>query len=83
MGRGGLTRAALQMIPLETTILYAPVSYPNKYWTAQRNATEWSVFMTELATSGNALAKLMLEALVPKLPGAHVGESPRACSASV
>ena len=62
------------MIPLETTILYAVDSYPNRYWTAQRNTTEWSVFMNELTTSGNAIAKLMLEALAPKLHGAHLGE---------
>ena len=50
------------MIPLETTILYSPDSYPNHYWTAERNTTEWSLFMRELTTSGNAIAKLMLEA---------------------
>jgi phospholipase/lecithinase/hemolysin len=61
------------MIPLDLTILYAPISYPNRYWTAQRNTTEWSVFMTELVLSGNALTKLMLQALAPTLPGAHVG----------
>ena len=62
------------MIPLETTPLYAPDSYPNRYWTAQRNTTEWSVFMTELTTSGNEIAKLMLQALAPTLHGAHIGE---------
>ena len=66
---------ALQMIPLETTILYSPDSYPNHYWTEERNTTEWSVFMRELTTSGNALAKLMLQALAPKLHGAHLGET--------
>ena len=63
------------MIPLEFTPLYAPNSYPSVYWTAQRNTTEWSVFMNELTTSGNALAKLMLDALAPTLPGAHIGKS--------
>ena len=63
------------MIPLETTPLYAADSYTNHYWTAQRNTTEWSVFMRELTTSGNALAKLMLQALAPKLHGAHLGET--------
>jgi len=29
--------------------------------------------MTELVLSGNALTKLMLQALAPTLPGAHVG----------
>ncbi|KAI0754371.1 GDSL lipase/esterase [Daedaleopsis nitida] len=61
------------MIPLETTPLYAAGSYPNRYWTAQRNTTEWSVFMNELTTSGNAIAKLMLQALAPTLHGAHIG----------
>ena len=55
------------MIPLETTPLYAPDSYPNRYWTAQRNTTEWSVFMRELTLTGNALSELMLKALAPKL----------------
>ena len=63
------------MIPLEFTPLYAADSYPSRYWTAQRNTTEWSVFMNELTTSGNAIAKLMLQALAPKLHGAHIGES--------
>ena len=62
------------MIPLETTILYSANSYPNRYWTAQRNTTEWSILMRELTTSGNTIAKLMLEALAPTLHGAHVGE---------
>ena len=51
------------MIPLETTILYAVDSYPNRYWTLQRNTTEWHIFIRELTVSGNAMAKLMLEAL--------------------
>ena len=63
----------LQMIPLETTPLYSANSYPSRYWTAQRNTTEWSIFMRELTTSGNAIAKLMLQALAPTLPGAHIG----------
>ncbi|RPD58829.1 GDSL lipase/acylhydrolase [Lentinus tigrinus ALCF2SS1-7] len=61
------------MIPLETTPLYAADSWPNRYWTAQRNTTEWSVFMKELTTSGNEIAKLMLQALAPTLHGAHLG----------
>lgn len=60
------------MIPLEDVILYAP-SYPNGYWAIQRNTTEWSVFMTELVLSGNALTKLMLQALAPSLQDAHIG----------
>lgn len=61
------------MIPLEKTILYSADSYPNRYWTAQRNTTEWSVFMTELTHAGNALSKALLELLAPTLPGAHIG----------
>nr|VWO97463.1 Mannitol 1-phosphate dehydrogenase [Ganoderma boninense] len=61
------------MIPLETTPLYSADSYPNRYWTAQRNTTEWSVFMKELTTSGNAIARLELQLLAPTLHGAHVG----------
>ena len=62
------------MLPLQDTVMYSADSYPNGYWTAQRNTTEWSVFMRELTTSGNAIAKLMLQALAPKLRGAHIGE---------
>ncbi|KAF6752808.1 GDSL lipase/acylhydrolase [Ephemerocybe angulata] len=60
------------MIPLETIPMYAPVSWPNRFWTAERNSTEWSVFMRELVLSGNELTKLKLEALAPTLPGAHI-----------
>lgn len=68
-----LLTSNIQMIPLQLVPLYAPVSYPDRYWTAQRNTTEWSVFMTELVLSGNQLTKLMLEALAPKLPDSHIG----------
>lgn len=61
------------MIPLQTTILYSADSYPNEYWTLERNTTEWSVVMAEFARSGNKLQELMLEALVPSLKDAHVG----------
>ncbi|PIL25384.1 hypothetical protein GSI_13274 [Ganoderma sinense ZZ0214-1] len=61
------------MVPLETTPLYSADSYPNKYWTAQRNTTEWSVFMKELTTAGNAIARLQLQLLAPTLDGAHLG----------
>ncbi|KAF5381804.1 hypothetical protein D9615_005588 [Tricholomella constricta] len=61
------------MIPLQNTPIYAPVSYPNRFWTAPRNTTAWSVLMRELVLSGNALTKLMLEALAPALPGSHIG----------
>ncbi|KAF5329615.1 hypothetical protein D9619_009247 [Psilocybe cf. subviscida] len=61
------------MIPLELTVLYSPNSYPNTFWKAQRNTTEWSVFMSEMVASGNTLTKLMLQALAPSLPDAHIG----------
>ncbi|OBZ65298.1 hypothetical protein A0H81_14748 [Grifola frondosa] len=61
------------MIPLQHTILYSADSYPNHYWTAPRNTTEWSVYMTELVNSGNALSKLMLQNLAPTLHGSHLG----------
>ncbi|KZW03551.1 carbohydrate esterase family 16 protein [Exidia glandulosa HHB12029] len=61
------------MIPLELTPIYSAAGYPNRYWAFERNATEWSVFMTELTKSGNALSKLMLQDLAPRLPGAHIG----------
>ncbi|KAF8664202.1 hypothetical protein AX16_000765 [Volvariella volvacea WC 439] len=61
------------MVPLETIPLYAPDSYPNRYWTGPRNTTEWSVFMRELVLSGNALTKLLLSSLAPTLRDAHVG----------
>ncbi|KAI0791061.1 GDSL lipase/acylhydrolase [Abortiporus biennis] len=61
------------MIPLDHTILYSADSYPNRYWTADRNTTEWNVFMAELVGAGNELQKLMLQNLVPTLHGAHVG----------
>ncbi|KAJ7148757.1 GDSL lipase/esterase [Mycena crocata] len=60
------------MIPLELTILYAADSYPNRYWVFERNTTEWSILMTEMSRSGNKLTQLMLQALAPKLPGAHI-----------
>ncbi|KAF9065311.1 GDSL lipase/acylhydrolase [Rhodocollybia butyracea] len=61
------------MIPLQNTVLYAADSYPNEYWTAVRNTTDWNVVMTEFTQTGNKLQQLMLEALVPSLKGAHVG----------
>ncbi|KAF7419653.1 hypothetical protein PC9H_002245 [Pleurotus ostreatus] len=60
------------MIPLQLVPLYAAYSWPNRFWTAPRNTTEWSVFMTELTLSGNALSKLMLKDLASKLRGAHI-----------
>ncbi len=61
------------MVPLNQAILYAPNSYPNHYFDGPRNTTEWSVFIRELVLSGNALSRAMLQALVPEVPGAHIG----------
>ncbi|KDR73974.1 hypothetical protein GALMADRAFT_227695 [Galerina marginata CBS 339.88] len=61
------------MLPLDKVPLYSPNSYPNRFWSAQRNTTEWSVFMAELVLSGNALTKIMLQSLAPTLSGAHIG----------
>lgn len=62
------------MLPLQHTPLYSAGSYPNHYWTEKRNTTEWTIFMAELVRSGNSLSLLMLEALAPSLPGAHIGK---------
>lgn len=62
-----------QMIPLNETIIYSTHSYPNRYWDAPYNHTEWSYFMAELVASGNALSRMMLQALPAELPGAHIG----------
>ncbi|PCH43141.1 carbohydrate esterase family 16 protein [Wolfiporia cocos MD-104 SS10] len=61
------------MLPLQDTVLYSADSYPNRYWTEQRNTTEWNVVMTEFTNTGNALSRMMLEALAPTLEGAHLG----------
>ncbi|KAK0470457.1 carbohydrate esterase family 16 protein [Desarmillaria tabescens] len=61
------------MVPLNEAILYAPNSYPNHYFNGPRNTTEWSVFIRELVLSGNALSRAMLRAVVPEVPGAHIG----------
>ncbi|KAH7928796.1 carbohydrate esterase family 16 protein [Leucogyrophana mollusca] len=60
------------ILPLDLTVLYSANSYPNRYWDAERNSTEWSVFMRELSRSGNAITELMLQALAPTLPAAHI-----------
>lgn len=62
------------MVPLQETSLYSADSYPNMYWDAPRNTTEWSVFMREMVNSGNALSKALLQLLAPSLEGAHIGE---------
>lgn len=41
------------------------------------NATQWNAAMQQLTNSGNEIAKLMLQDVVPTLPGAHVGTFPR------
>ncbi|KAG6908643.1 hypothetical protein DXG01_003821 [Tephrocybe rancida] len=60
------------MVPLELTPIYSAESYPNRYWSAERNTTQWSNVMAELALSGNALTELMLTALAPSLKDAHI-----------
>ncbi|EPQ56330.1 hypothetical protein GLOTRDRAFT_74924 [Gloeophyllum trabeum ATCC 11539] len=72
-GYGARNFVFQNMLPLQLTVLYSNYSYPNRYWTLQRNTTEWNVFMTEITNTGNALSRLMLEALAPALPGAHIG----------
>lgn len=71
--RGKLTKNQ-QMIPLDLVPLYSANSWPNKFWHFQRNTTEWSILMRELVLSGNALTKLMLQDLAPKLHDAHIGQ---------
>lgn len=61
------------MIPLETAPMYSPNAYPTKFYTAPKNATEWSVLMKELTTAGNKIAELLLKQLAPSLEGASVG----------
>ncbi|KAL0959375.1 hypothetical protein HGRIS_014628 [Hohenbuehelia grisea] len=61
------------MIPLQLVPMYSAAAYPNRFWNAPFNATEWSVFMTELTTAGNAIAELLLQNLARTLPGAHIG----------
>ncbi|KAF7790330.1 hypothetical protein EIP86_001285 [Pleurotus ostreatoroseus] len=61
------------MIPLQKTILYSADSYPNRFWTAERNTTMWSISMTEMVQTGNDISKLMLQALPATHPGAHIG----------
>ena len=63
------------MIPLQHTILYSADSYPNRYWTAERNTTEWSIFMNEMVTAGNKIAELLLQQLPATHPDAHIGRS--------
>ncbi|KAF9450383.1 carbohydrate esterase family 16 protein [Macrolepiota fuliginosa MF-IS2] len=61
------------IVPLEKTPVYSSGSWPNRYWHLERNTTAWSVSMRELVLGGNALTKLMLQDLAPKLQGAHIG----------
>ena len=63
------------MLPLQDTILYSNYSYPNRYWTEERNTTEWHVMMTEITNTGNALSLAWLTALAPQLEGAHLGKT--------
>ena len=61
-----------QIVPLDRLPLYSANSYSNKYWTAQRNTTEWNVFMKELVAAGNSISELMLANLAKTLPGSHI-----------
>ncbi|KAF4610247.1 hypothetical protein D9613_010513 [Agrocybe pediades] len=70
---GGRNFMFTNMLPLQRTPLYSADSYLNHYWTAERNTTAWNVQMTETVASGNELTKLMLQALVPTMHGAHLG----------
>jgi hypothetical protein len=63
------------MVPLDKVPLYSANSYPNKYWTEQRNTTEWNVFMKELVAAGNSISELMLANLARTLHGSHVCEA--------
>jgi len=60
------------MLTLDKTILYSNYSYPNVYWTEQRNTTEWNVFMKEIVMAGNMMTDYMLRETVTQMPGAHV-----------
>ena len=73
---GDTYRRMPQMVPLEAAPLYLVNSYPNHYWTAPRNTTEWHQFVKELTNAGNAIARLKLQLLAPTLSGAHIGEPP-------
>ena len=61
------------MLPLQDIIMYQADSYPNRYYDAPRNTTEWNYFMTELTRGGNAITELMLKALPSQIPGAQLG----------
>ena len=63
------------MLPLQKTVLYSNVTYPNRYWTYPHNATEWNQFMTEITSSANKLQKLMLKDVAATLSDAHIGAS--------
>ncbi|KIK51144.1 carbohydrate esterase family 16 protein [Collybiopsis luxurians FD-317 M1] len=62
-----------QVIPLNLVPIYTADSYPNKYWTAERNTTQWFLDMGEFSCVVPTLANYMLRDLVQNLPGAHVG----------
>ncbi|KAF8579873.1 carbohydrate esterase family 16 protein [Ramaria rubella] len=60
------------MVPLDRVVLYSADSYPNHYWTEQRNTTEWNVMMKEFVAAGNMLTELMLANLAPTLPESNI-----------
>ncbi|EIN06961.1 SGNH hydrolase [Punctularia strigosozonata HHB-11173 SS5] len=72
-GSGARNFLFQNMIPLDLTSIYQADSYPDHYWSAQRNTTEWNIFMRELVAAGNALSKLFIQLTTPSLVGATVG----------
>ncbi|THU78975.1 carbohydrate esterase family 16 protein [Dendrothele bispora CBS 962.96] len=62
-----------QVIPLQLVPIYTSHSYPNRYWTAPRNTTEWELVMAQYSRAANGLSTYMLRDLIPTLPEAHVG----------
>ncbi|KAK7680179.1 hypothetical protein QCA50_016688 [Cerrena zonata] len=61
------------MLPLQLVTLYRKDAYLPQSWPIPHNQTEWSIFMTELVSSGNEISRLMLQQLGRELAGAHIG----------
>ncbi|KAF9450391.1 carbohydrate esterase family 16 protein [Macrolepiota fuliginosa MF-IS2] len=61
------------LFPLEKTPIYSIDSWPAFYWHLPRNATEFHYDMKNYVDTLNTMTKLMVQDLVPSLPGAHVG----------
>ena len=71
--QGGWLANHAQVVPLEWVPLYSVDSYVNWYWMQQHNTMEWHLFMVEMMSAGNVIARLMLQVLAPTLSGAHMG----------